>query len=134
MTRLRHKTKARAKIDRKATKPRAELIARVGQCECCGHGPNNPRPDMAWQMSKLCVHEILNAGFRKKAQAAPFAVLVACFFCNQYELHNRVKWPRERQLAALHRSREKDYDLSAFLKMWDRGPNAITQEEVDAWL
>src|SRR5688572_21363989 len=106
MTRLRRYTPARAKLNRLAEPTRDELIERVGQCECCGHGPDNPRPDMAWQMSKLCVHEILNGGFRKKAQAAPFAVLVACFFCNQYELHNRVKWPRARQLAALLRSRK----------------------------
>ena len=117
---------------------RLALIELVGKCECCGHGPDNPWPDLGYQMSVLCCHEILNAGLRQKTLDEPCTLLVACYFCNQHELHNRTKWPRERQLAALKRSRpdgEFGYNLARFLEL--RNPNAplaITKEEVDRWL
>ena len=111
---------------------RRELVLSVGKCECCGHSPHNPRPNMSPEMSALCVHEILSGALRRRTLDAPFACLVTCIYCNCGPLMDKKLYPPAKQLALLLASRKDDYDLAAFLKM--RNPNAmqfVTQEEVD---
>ena len=110
---------------------RRQLIWEVGCCEACGHEPGRAKwGQLDWP---LAVHEIANGPRRQKALDRPYAVLVACWWCNGEELTDRRKWPVARQLAALKRSRPEDYDLAAYLALSGRAPTAITEEEVSQY-
>jgi len=59
---------------------------------------------------------------------------VVCFRCHEFRLSSPAEWPEARQLAALRRSRPRDYDLEAYLRLKNpNAPTAITHAEVDAW-
>ena len=89
---------------------------------------------MPRELSMLCVHEIARGPLRQKSLDKPYACLVACHYCNQFQLHNRKEWPEARQLARLKKSRPNDYDLVAYnLLVNEQAPNRITQDEVDSY-
>lgn len=114
----------------------AKALRDEGDCEICGHGPDNPHPDKPWQMSVMNAHEILNGmGRRQKARGVRYASLRLCAWCNLYVVVNKKDWPASRQLAALRASRPEDYDLVAFLELRNpNAPQAITEAEVEQWL
>ncbi len=111
---------------------RAALVAEVGCCECCRYDPLNVRPgNIRWG---LCVHEIANGPTRLRCLDKPFGVLCTCWYCNSNILTDKKTWPVSRQLWALRRSRPQDYSLEKYLaEFHPNAPQAITQEEVDAW-
>lgn len=98
----------------------------------CGHSPRRPWPDKPLDCSTLCCHEIARGPLRQKALDKPYAILVVCAWCNEYQLHNRRTWPEARQLAVLKRRAPEDFDLEAYNRLVnDRAPLRITMEEVD---
>ena len=130
---MRHRSKRFTDRSREAAPVRKALIATVGKCEVCGASPKRLIRQPA-ELNQLCVHEIARGPLRQKALDKPYACLVACFYCNQYLLHDRTEWPEARQLARLRKSRPDDYDLGAYnLLVNERAPNRITQDEVDTY-
>jgi len=110
---------------------RKALVREVGRCELCGHDPRRVRPGgIAWA---LHVHEIARGRNRQKALDKRYAVLVVCWRCHEERLSSRAAWPEARQLAALKRSRPFDYDLEAYNRLVSRGPERITEAEVEAY-
>lgn len=108
---------------------RRNLVQEVGRCEVCGHDPRRAKSGfLAWAM---CVHEIARGANRQKAMDKRFAVLVLCWHCHEARIHGSEDWPEARQLAVLMKSRPKDYDLVRYNKLIGRGPNRITQTDVD---
>lgn len=117
-----------------AAETRRKLIAEHPSCMVCGSSPGNPRRDLPRELSQICVHEIANGPLRNKALDKPFACLVLCWYCNQYEMTDKKKWPETRQLAVLLRKSPHHFDLKAY--NWlvnERAPNRITIEEVERW-
>jgi hypothetical protein len=113
---------------REVSEFRKELLRRVGHCEVCGHDPKSRRPGaVRWV---LHVHEIARGPCRQSALDKPYAVLVVCHWCHEYEVGDRGLWPDARQLAVLKRSRPADYDLALFNELIGRGPGRVTEEEV----
>lgn len=110
---------------------RERLIAERGECDICGCSPAHPHRGRPAECSRLCCHEIANGPNRQKALDKPFAILVLCWFCNGSEVEDKAKWPQARQLALLQRVAPQHYDLAAFNALIGRGPNRITQEDVD---
>jgi len=109
-------------------------MERVKKCEVCGHSPTKPWAGKPRELSALCVHEIARGPLRQKALDKPYACLVACWWCNQYVLHDRKGCPEAQQLAMLRKSRPEDYDLAAYnLLVNERAPDRITQDEVDSY-
>jgi len=101
----------------------------------CGHSPRRPWRDKPRELSQLCVHEIANGPLRQKALDKPYACLVTCYFCNQYEMTNKAKWPEARQLAVLLAKAPEDFDLVAYNYLMNpRAPNRLTIEEVMAYV
>ena len=110
---------------------RDQLLREVGRCEICGHNPKRVRSGrIAWA---LCVHEIAQGVHRQKALDKGFAVLVLCYRCHMLRVHANEPWPEARQLAALKRSRPRDYDLEAYNALVGRGPDGISEAEVREW-
>jgi hypothetical protein len=71
---------------------------------------------------------------REKALDKPYAILILCQYCNQYEVTDKRKWPQARQLAVLRRSRPADYDLVAFNALVNlNAPNRITECDITEW-
>ena len=70
---------------------------------------------------------------RQQALDKPYAILVLCWGCNGEAVEDRAAWPEARQLALLQRLAPADYDLAAYNALVGRGPNRITQEDVDQW-
>jgi hypothetical protein len=125
---MRAVSKKRARRNGECQKFRRGLIARVGHCELCGHDPKRVRPgNVAWALS---VHEIARGPNREKALDKPYACLVVCFMCHSTRLDSRAEWPESRQLGALKRSRPGDANLAAYNALVGRGPNRVTEEEV----
>ena len=101
----------------------------------CAHSPAHPWRDKPRECSQLCCHEIANGPLRAAALDQPYAILVLCYFCNSYEVVNKVRWPEARQLAVLLRESPQDFDLAAYNALVNpRAPNRITLDEVKAWL
>ena len=122
------KAKARAAETRDF---RRELILEVGRCELCGHDPARfGNGAISWI---LACHEIARGNSRQDALDKPYAILVVCRYCHSEHLGNKGEWPQARQLAALKRSRPRDYDLAAFNELVGRGPNRITEKDVEQW-
>ena len=99
----------------------------------CGHSPEHPSRVRPRECSQLCCHEIANGPFRQKALDQHYAILVLCSWCNGYEVEDMARWPEARQLALLRRMSPEDYDLAAYNALIGRGPNRITEEDVDKW-
>ena len=112
---------------------RKQLVQEIGYCELCNHNPRRMRfGQIAW---RLDVHEIANGPNRQKALDKRFAVLVVCRACHMDRLSSRAEWPEARQLAALRRSRPRDYSLEKYLEtFYPNAPERITEEEVMAWI
>jgi len=128
MRRISPKAVERRKAERSL---KAALVAKVGKCEICGHDPSRVRRgQIAWALHK---HEIARGPNRSKAAVERYAVLLVCFLCHE-QLSSRKAWPEARQLAVLKRSRPEDYDLQAYNALVGRGPERITEAEVEAWL
>jgi len=109
---------------------RQQLVRETGHCEICKHDPSRVRPGgIVWA---LHVHEIARGQHRQKALDKRFALLVCCYLCHVERLDSRAEWPEARQLAALKRSRPRDYDLAAYNELVGYGPERITEEEVSA--
>lgn len=71
---------------------------------------------------------------RQQALDKGYACLVACWFCNGAELHDRAKWPDARQLSLLQLKAPQRYDLAAFNRLINpHAPNRILQSEVDSY-
>jgi hypothetical protein len=101
----------------------------------CGHSPLRPWLDKPRELSQLCVHEIANGPLREKALDKPYACLVTCWWCNQYEMTNKARWPEARQLSVLLAKAPEDFDLVAYLTLTNpRAMRRITIEEVTVWL
>ena len=129
---MRQYTKKRAKRNRECREWRRQLIARVGRCEICGYCPAYRRL-LGWELYSLVVHEIARGPNREKAQDKRYATLVICGACHEDKVSSKKEWPEARQLAALKRSRLADYDLAAYNALVGRGPDRITESEVDTW-
>ena len=112
---------------------RDAIVRRHGRCMICGHSPRRPWADKPRECSQLCCHEIANGPFRQKALDKPFAILVLCWWCNGEVVTDKRRWPESRQLSLLRDKAPRDYDLAAYNALIGRGPDRITQEEVDAW-
>ena len=111
---------------------RRSLVELTGCCMLCGASPQ--RPLHGRQLSQLCCHEVLNGPDRTKVLDEPSCLIVACWYCNQYELNNKGDWPLARQLAVIKSKAPERYDLQRVLEL--RNPNAmryVTEEEVDEW-
>jgi hypothetical protein len=133
MTNMRHES-AKARKRRTEAKPtRDALIAQARRCMICGHSPSHPSRSRPPRCSLLCCHEIANGPFRQKALDKPYAILVLCAWCNGYEVEDKAKWPEARQLALLRRMSPENYDLAAYNELIGRGPNRITEEDVNKW-
>ena len=127
---MRPYTKKRAARNRECREWRRQLIREVGRCEICGYCPAF-RQLLGWELYSLVVHEIARGPNREKAQDKGYATLVVCGACHEDKVSSKKEWPESRQLAALKRSRPQDYDLAAYNKLVGRGPDRITEEEVD---
>jgi len=124
--------KRRARV--KAARPiRQALIAKHHRCMICGHSPQRRWRDKPRECSKLCCHEIANGPNRQKAMDKPYAILVVCWWCNGEVVTDKRGWPEARQLALLEDKAPEDYDLVAYNALVGRGPERITQEDVDQW-
>lgn len=88
---------------------------------------------MPRECSRLCVHEIANGPNRQKALDQPYALLVLCWWCNSEVVTDKREWPEARQLSLLKRRAPDNYDLTAYNTLVGRGPNRITEEDVDRW-
>ena len=129
---MRRQSKKTATRERECREFRRALVASVQRCEVCGHNPNRVRPGaIRWE---LACHEILNGPLRQRCLDKPHSLLVCCWLCNSEVLTDKAAWPEARQLAALRKSRPKEYDLRAHnLLANPNAPNRVTEEEVDAW-
>lgn len=131
---LKQQSKKTARRERQAGKVRRQWKKDAKCCMVCGHSPENPRPGMDPELSRLVGHEISNGPLRKASLDLPFCVIVACVFCNQYELMYKTNWPEARQLCLLMIRCPERYDLKAYLHHTNpRAPNRITQAEVDEY-
>lgn len=124
-SRLRPRSRKFTKRARECQAGRAALVAEVGRCEIC-HVP--------LRLAVLNVHEIANGPNRQKALDKRYATLVTCWVCNSDKLTDKSEWPESRQLAALKRSRPRDYDLAAYNALVGKGPERITEDDVTQWL
>lgn len=133
---LRRQSSKTAALERKARGARVRWKNEAGCCMLCGHSSRNPWPDKPLACSKLEAHEICNGtGYRLRALDKPWAVLIACSFCNQHVLTKKAVWPEARQLCLLLVRAIERYNLIAYLEF--TSPQAlrrITQEEVEAYL
>ena len=119
---MRPYTKKRSLRNREAAPFRRAFLLEIGRCELCG------------RRYGLEVHEIARGNAnRVKAMDQRCAVLCVCWACHAGKLSSRAEWPEARQLAALRRSRPGDYDLAAFNALVGRGPERVTEEEVQQW-
>lgn len=112
---------------------RMGLISKHRQCMICGHSPARPWRTKPRECSQLCCHEIACGAHRQKALDEPYAILVLCWWCNGMIVTDKAAWPEARQLALLQRKSPEDYDLAAYNQLIGRGPERITQEDVDQW-
>jgi hypothetical protein len=97
-------------------KPVRDELRRLGRCEICG----NVR-------GRFDVHEICRGVNRDKALDKPYALLLVCRACHD-RMDSASEWPEAKQLAALARSRPKDFDLAAYLGL--TSPNAPYRIEI----
>lgn len=130
LSRLSDKRKARMQ----QVKPfRTALIDQTGQCMLCGTSPRRPIHAME-ALNQLCCHEILNGPLRDKVLDERSCLIVACWYCNQYELDNKGDWPLPRQLAVIKAKAPERYDLKRVLELRNpRAMNYVTEDEVDVW-
>ena len=113
---------------------RNSLIQQSGECMLCGNSPRNPR-HRVHALNQLCCHEILNGPLRDRTLDERSCLIVACWYCNQYELDNKGDWPLARQLAIIKHKAPERYDLQRVLEI--RNPRAmkfVTEDEVDGWI
>ena len=100
----------------------------------CRSSPRRPDRRRPKECSALVCHEIAGGPLREKSLDKPFAILVLCAYCNQYEVEDKAKWPQARQLALLMDKAPSHYNLAAFNRLVNpNAPNRITQEEVDRY-
>jgi len=100
----------------------------------CGASPARPKHHLA-ELNQLCCHEIAGGSLRQKMLDKPEGILVLCWFCNQYEVESKKKWPQARQLAVLQKKDPESYDLASFNYLVNpQAPRRIEQAEVDTWL
>jgi cytochrome c553 len=127
---MRRQSKKTAQRERECKAFRMALVQQVGRCEICGHRPDATAPGyIRW---RIFCHEIARGAHRQKALDKRFSILALCWRCHQ-EVHDDTGWPEARQLAVLKRSRPADFDLAAYNALIGRGPERITQGDVDAW-
>jgi len=119
---MRPYTKKRAARNRQAEPVRKALLREVPLCEACNRNMSDE------------VHEIARGNaLRQKAMDKRYACLVVCWMCHHGPLSSRAEWPESRQLAALRRSRPRDFDLAAFNALVGRGANRVSEEDVEQW-
>ncbi len=130
---MRRISKKTADRETEARPFREQLKLEIGHCEICHHNPKEVQPgQVAWA---LHVHEIARGAHRLKALDKRFAVLVLCYPCHIDGVHGIGYWPEARQLAALMKSRDHDYNLIAYNRLINPdAPRRVTQTEVDVWL
>lgn len=132
---LRKQSKKTASNERAAAGVRRSLVAEAGECMICAHSSKNPNPRLPIALSKLVAHEISNGPLRQKSLDKPFAILVICRYCNQYEVMDKARWPEARQLALLKLRSPDNYDLQAYLRHTNpRAMQRITPDEIEAFL
>jgi hypothetical protein len=113
---------------------RKALIQHHGKCMLCEASPTN-RVHSLPQLNVLCCHEILNGPLRDKVLDEPSCLIVACWYCNQYELDAKGDWPLSRQLSVIKQKAPERYDLRRVLELRNpQATNYVTEEEVDVWL
>lgn len=120
----------------KEAKPfRDALLLLHPSCMICDLPSGTTRRWGNAEWNKLCVHEIANGQYRQAALDKPYACLVLCCYCNEFEVTDKATWPQSRQLSLLKRLLPANYDLQAFNRLINpNAPNRITEEEVAAWL
>ena len=118
----------------KQAKPiREALIARAGECMICGTNTTKRKHGL-YELNQLCCHEIAGGPLRQKFLDLPYGILVLCYYCNQYEVEDKAKWPQSRQLSVLQKKSPDSYDLQAFnFAVNPNAPRRIEQHEVDQW-
>ena len=133
--RLKPRTPKRSRLDREAAEWRRNHRNSYGRCMICGHSPENPRKFMPPSCSEICCHEIGNGDVRKLCLTKPFAILVLCWHCNQYEVTHKNIWPEARQLALLKIRSPEHYDREAFVSLiHPNAPRCITDEDVEQYI
>jgi len=131
---MRRQSKKFKERSRQAKTVRDALIARAKRCMICGASPWNPVHPFS-ELNQLCCHEIAGGPLRQKFLDLPYGILVLCYFCNQYEVEDKSKWPQSRQLGVLLKKSPENYDLTAFnYAVNPNAPRRIEQHEVDEWL
>jgi|DEB0MinimDraft_10_1074344.scaffolds.fasta_scaffold256052_1 hypothetical protein len=131
---MRRQSKKFQERSKQAKSTRDALIANAGSCMICGASPRKPVHSFS-ALNQLCCHEIAGGPLRQKFLDLPFGILVLCYYCNQYEVEDKGKWPQSRQLAVLLQKSPENYDLVAFNHAVNpNAPNRIEQYEVDKWL
>jgi len=127
---MRRMSKTTAAQEKECREVREQLRQETGHCEICGHDSTRVKwGQVAWAIH---IHEIARGALRQRSLDKRFALLVVCFPCHE-ELGSRKEWPDARQLAVLKRQRPEDYDLRAFNRLIGRGPNRITEQDVEAY-
>lgn len=130
---MRKTSKKRSLLNAKASETRKGLVEKHGSCMICGVSPGRPNRTRPLECSQLCCHEIANGPLRSKALDKPYAILVLCWYCNQYEVTNKKIWPESRQLSIL-KAKSDDYDLTRYNTLVNpRAPDRITAQEVEQW-
>lgn len=99
----------------------------------CGNNPKVRRHQVP-DLNLLCCHEILNGPLRDKVLMEPSCLIVACWYCNQYELEDKARWPLSRQLYVIKTKAPERYDLRRVLELRNsRAMEYVTEREVDDW-
>ena len=100
------------------------------KCMVCGWERYDPSQPEKWT---LATHEIPRGIYRQAALVCPAAWLRLCNVCHE-EIGDYSIWPLEWQLAIKKRGDPENYDRVMVNRLRDRQPDAITEDEVDAFV
>lgn len=118
------------------SKPLTEKQWRVvqGRCWLCDWDRYDPSQPDKWNLE---THEMLDGIHRKVGRVTPAAWIRACNVCHKGNggLHDKGVWPLARQLALKKIHDFENYDRVLVNRVrCEAAPEAITEDEVDAWV
>lgn len=119
---MRHRSKKRARLERRLRPLREAYLEEFGKCVVCGWEPADQ------------VHEIAKGSHRALAIAEPCTWLAVGFDCNMGRLNDYSLYPLERQLAIKWIHDRKRFDLARFNELRGRAPTAITIADIKKYI
>ena len=122
---MRHRTKARAAIERRVMPERQAFIAETMSCAACGSEWRKSFPAV------LDVHEVIRGGARAKMIQDRRAWLVVCRLHNS-EMHDLTKWPVVVQFALKLKQDAAWFDLAWLNSQRGAGVGFSLEEVVEA--